>query len=78
MRFSACTGCVRASKSDMDPLTIIALINAGVTTFQKIKAAHAAGSIALTNEQLNEILQGIASEDDRIADELHKEAHPDD
>lgn len=61
----------------MDPMTIIALINAGVTTFQKIKAAHEQGKIQLTNEQLNEILTGIASEDDRIAAELHKEAHPD-
>ena len=58
----------------MDPLTIISLINAGVTTFQKIQAARAQGAIQLTDEQLNQILDGIAKRADDHAAIAEKEA----
>lgn len=60
----------------MDPLTIItlgsALVKAGFTTYEDIKTTIQANRGDLTDDQLNTILEAIASDDDRRADIAHK------
>ena len=58
----------------MDPLTILALIRAGVTTWESIRAAHAAGKIEMTDEQVNQILDGIIKDAEAHAAIAEKEA----
>ena len=56
----------------MDPFTIItlgaALVKAGFTTYEQIRTTIAENRGDLTDNQLNQILEAIAADDDRRAE----------